>query len=253
VNTFAIVAVIFGCCFGAAVAGMVLHTRVPDHHTDGNSRDVVKLVMGLIATMAALVLSLLIASANSSYNTQASELEEASTNIVQFDRTLALYGPETRSIRIALKQAVIAVHERLWSLNGGAASPTDFSVTRDPTNEVYEALQALSPQTESQHRLQSAALQILTELSRIRTLMIEQRTAPIPWVLLTALVFWATALFLGFGMFVRGNATVIVALFVGALSVTGAIFLVLELNQPYAGVMHLSDAPMRRVLSSLGQ
>ena len=137
--------------------------------------------------------------------------------------------------------------------NHTRADAAGYSAGPDPTDALYEGLQALSPQTESQRRLQSAALQIVTQLSRIRTLMVEQRTAPIPWVLLAALVFWATVLFLGFGMFARANATIIVALFVGALSITAAIFLVLELSQPYVGLMHLSDAPILRALSFLGQ
>jgi Protein of unknown function (DUF4239) len=253
VNTFAIGSVIFACCFGAAIVGMILHGRVPSHHIDGDSRDVVKLVMGLIATMAALVLGLLIASANSSYNTQASELEEISANTVQLDRTLVLYGPEAHSTRIALKQTVTAVHERLWQPNDASVLFVDPSIVRDPTDALYSALQALSPQTENQRRLQNTALEIVTQVSRIRTLMFEQRTAPIPWLLLAALVFWASVLFLGFGMFARANATLIGALFLGAFSVTGAIFLVLELSHPYEGLMHLSDAPIRTALSSIGQ
>ena len=87
-SSLAIASVVFSCSFGAALVGMVLHVKLPDRHLDTESRDVVKLVMGLIATMAALVLSLLIASASSSYNQQSSELNAVSANIILLDRTL---------------------------------------------------------------------------------------------------------------------------------------------------------------------
>jgi hypothetical protein len=92
VSSFAIASVVFGCSFGAALVGMVLHVKLPDHNLDTDSRDVVKLVMGLIATMSALVLSLLIASANSSYDRQSNELKALSANILLLDRTLKFYG-----------------------------------------------------------------------------------------------------------------------------------------------------------------
>jgi hypothetical protein len=79
-SSLAIASVVFGCSFGAAPIGMVLQIKLPDDHLDSDSRDVVKLVMGLIATMSALVLSLLIASANSSYDRQSSELKALATN-----------------------------------------------------------------------------------------------------------------------------------------------------------------------------
>ena len=95
-SSFAIALVVFGCSFGAALIGMVLHVKLPDHHLDTDSRDVVKLVMGLIATMSALVLSLLIASANSSYDRQSSELKALSTKILLLDRTLKFTGQAQR-------------------------------------------------------------------------------------------------------------------------------------------------------------
>src|SRR5205085_7733194 len=110
-SSVAIASVVFGCSFGAALIGMVLHVKLPDHHLDGDSRDVVKLVMGLIATMAALVLSLLIASANSSYDRQSSELKTLSTNILLLDRALKFYGTGAKEARDGLRQAIVQISE----------------------------------------------------------------------------------------------------------------------------------------------
>jgi hypothetical protein len=112
VSSIALACLVFACCLGAALIGLYL--RLPDHHLDSNSKDTVRLVMGLIATIAALVLSLLISSANSAYDTQASDLQQMSADIAQLDRMLLLYGPEAQEIRTMLRQSVAAAHERVW-------------------------------------------------------------------------------------------------------------------------------------------
>ena len=117
-SSFAIATVVLGCSFGAALIGMVLHIKLPDHHLDSDSRDVVKLVMGLIATMSALVLSLLIASANSSYDRQSSELKALATNVLLLDRTLKFYGPGAKEARNGLREAIVQTHDRIWSREG---------------------------------------------------------------------------------------------------------------------------------------
>jgi amino acid transporter len=85
---------IFVCTFAAAVFGIILRKKLPEDRLNENSKGVIKLVMGLIATIAALVLGLLIASANSSYETQRGELQQVSATIVELDGILAQYGPE---------------------------------------------------------------------------------------------------------------------------------------------------------------
>jgi len=111
---------------------MVLHVKLPDRHLDADSRDVVKLVMGLIATMAALVLSLLIASANSSYDRQSSELKALSANIILLDRTLKLYGPGAKEARDGLRDAIVQTHDRIWSPEGVRPENLDLGQHKTP-------------------------------------------------------------------------------------------------------------------------
>src|ERR1700745_3916716 len=120
-RSFAIASVVFGCSFGAGLIGMVLHVKLPDHHLDSDSRDVVNLVMGLIATMSALVLSLLIASANSSYDRQSNELKALSINILLLDRTLKFYGPGEKKRGDGLRAAIVQTNARIW--RGGGVRP----------------------------------------------------------------------------------------------------------------------------------
>jgi hypothetical protein len=249
VSTIVVACVVFACCFGAALVG--LYVRLPDHHLDGDSKDTVRLVMGLIATMSALVLGLLISSANSTYDTQASELRQMSADIAQLDRMLLLYGPETQDIRGLVQKAVTAVHQRVWPPDDSQPPNLDPSAGRALTDTLYLKLQDLVPKTAAQTRALDAAWQLSTSLTQMRILMYEQLNASVSWPLLTVLIFWVSVLFLGFGLFSRFHATLIVALLVGATSVAGAIFLIMELNQPYAGMIRLSDAPLRAAMASM--
>ena len=252
-SSLAIASLVFGCSFGAAVIGMVLHVKLPDRHLDQDSRDVVKLVMGLIATMSALVLSLLIASANSSYDRQSSELKVLSANVLLLDRTLKFYGPGAKEARDGLRDAIRQTHDRIWSPDGVRPENLDSRATRNSVNASIEQLLRLSPKTDAERMMQSRAVQESESITQSRLAMFEQLGSSISWPFLTVLVFWICVLFVGFGLFARFNPTVTVALVVGALSVAGAIFLILELSEPYRGLMRISDEPLRNVIGQIDQ
>ena len=232
---------------------MILHAKLADRHLDADSRDVVKLVMALIATMSALVLSLLIASANSSYDRQSSELKALSANILLLDRTLKFYGPGAKEARDGLRDAIRQTHDRIWSPEGVRPENLDSKATQNSVNANIEQLLRLSPKTDTERMMQSRAVQESETIAQSRLAMFEQLGSSISWPFLTVLVFWICVLFLGFGLLARFNTTVTVALLVGALSVAGAIFLILELNQPYRGLMRISDEPLRSAMSQIDQ
>jgi hypothetical protein len=244
-------AIVFGCSFGMGLLGMILHVKLPDNHLDAGSRDVVKLVMGLIATMAALVLSLLIASGSGSYHEQENEVQSLAANVILLDRVLSFYGPDAKEPRDLLRRGVGAVHDRIWPPDGAQAVDLDPSATQGVADVFIASLKNLSPKNDSQNTLKSQAMQIGQNLGQTRLLMFEQSGSSIAWPFLTVLVFWISMLFLGFGLLARFNATVLVALFVGAISVAGAIFLILELSAPYQGFMRISDTPLRHALAAV--
>ena len=96
----------FGCIFGGMLLGMVLRAVLPDHHLSAESKDALKLGIGMIATLSALVLGLLIASAKGTFDTTSSELRQTGSKIILLDRTMAGYGPETREARDVLRRSV---------------------------------------------------------------------------------------------------------------------------------------------------
>jgi hypothetical protein len=222
---------------------------LPQHHLGAESKDIVKLGMGLVGTMAALVLGLLVASAKGSYDAQSAELTQMSANIAVLDRALAVYGPETKEARGLLRGAVVRILDQMWSKDG--ASPAAPSAAGGEI--LYDKISGLLPKNDIQRSLQSQALSIAVDIGKTRYLMYAQQATSVSMPLLVVLVLWLTVIFISFGLFAPFNATVVSSLFVSALSVSGAIFLILEMYTPYSGVIAVSSAPLRAALAYLGQ
>jgi hypothetical protein len=209
--------------------------------------------MALIATMSALILGLLVASANSSYQRERSAFEQMSADLLMLDRLLGQYGSDASQARDLLRRTVTIAFERIWPQRG-ERSTLDALETMAAGGAFYDALQGLSPQDDRQRWLHGQALQIAADLAKTRWLLLqEQHDSSLPMPFLVALVFLLSALFVSFGLFAPGNATVVVTLFVCALSASGAIGLILELDQPFDGLIQISDAPLRSVLAQLGR
>jgi hypothetical protein len=205
----------------------------------------------LIATMAALVLGLLIASAKSTYDTRRTQLLQVSADIILLDRVLANYGPETQDARVMLERSVATVLEQFWPANG----PRQVAIDRRASSveSIYDSIQRLAPHSEAQRSLQAQALTIALDLARTRVLLFEQLDSSIPAPFLVVLVFWLAVIFVSFGLFAPRNGIVAVAFFVCALSVSGAIFLILELDRSFEGMIQVSSAPLRAALDQLGR
>lgn len=174
-----------------------------------------------------------------------------STNIVLLDRLLAQYGPETKEARTLLRSAVDRILDQVWSKGGTSASglPPPFTAAEI----LYAKIQGLSPKDDAQRWFQSQALSIGMDLRKTRWLMYEQETRSISIPLLVVLILWLTIIFISFGLFAPFNATVVSSLFASALSVSGAIFVILEMYTPYSGLIQISSAPLHAALAHLGQ
>lgn len=243
--------IVFGCIFGGAVIGMVLRGVVPEHHLSAETKDVVKLSMGLIGTMTALLLSLLVASTKAAYDARNSELIHMAANFVLLDRTLAHYGPETKPERDQLRGSVTRLLQSVWSPTGNDTAKLDPATTGSEV--IYDQLQQLTPQNDAQRTLKSEALTLAMSLGQTRWLLFEQSGSSISMPFLMVMVFWLSIIFASFGLFAPRNSTVVVSLLLAALSVSGAIFLILELDRPFEGLIQISSAPLRSALSHLGR
>jgi len=253
VSPLGIAAIVFACVFGAAMLGLFIGGVLPEHHLSQDSKDVVKLGTALIATIAALVLSLLISSAKSSFDRFNDELVQTAAKAVLLDRVLADYGPETREIRDLMKRSYTTAVELIFSDDRSQQAKLSTPEAVSRMEAIQVKLRGLSPQNDAQRTLQSRALEIAGEMSSTRWLLLVQKEESIPTPLLVVLVVWLAIIFAAFGLFAPRNATVIAALFLCALSASGAVLLILEMNSPLTGLMRISSAPMRDALAHLGQ
>jgi hypothetical protein len=243
----------FGCTFGASLLAIYIHDRLPSQHLESDSKDAVKLVMGLIATLTALVLGLLISSAHSAYDAQEAELQQLGVHVYQVDRILAHFGADANPQREQLRRILAADIARIWP-SGGAprAIYAPWSVQQE-AEALFESVAGLTPKTDLQRLGQSRAIQLLGSIGETRRLLAEQSQGELSLPFFVVLVSWLSILFFGFGLFARFNATVTGAFFVGSLSVASAISLILQMNQPYAGWLQVSSAPLRTALLQMGQ
>jgi hypothetical protein len=245
--------IVFACVLGGALLGMFLQVVTPKHHLSQGSQDVIKLGMGLIATMAALVLGLVIATAKGSYDTQAAAVKHSAAKVLLFDRLLANYGPETKETRDLLRRTVATRLDEVWPEDRSQPARMYGLGAVSMAQGIEARILQLAPQNEAQRWLKSQALQIGSDLMETRWLVLGGLGSSVPPPFLVVVVFWLTIIFGSFGLFAPRNGTVVAVLFLCALSVAGAIFLILEMDQPFQGLMKISSAPLRYTLSHLGQ
>jgi hypothetical protein len=251
VNDTIIGALVFACLFGAGLLGLRVRAALPEDHRSTETKDAVKVGMGLVATMAALVLGLLVASTKGSYDTQKNEVIQMAAKTVFLDRVLANYGSETAESRDILRQSVGSAIDHMWpDKKSSQAAQLDPSVSSGEA--FFNSIQKLSPQNDVQRSLKSQATQIATDLGQMRWLLFEQTETSISVTMLIVLISWLAIIFMSAGLFAPPNATVVIALMLAALSISGAIFLILELDSPFDGVIQISKRPMHNALIHLG-
>ena len=221
---------------------------LPNPHLGHESKDVIKLGTGLIATMSALVLGLLIGGAKSAYDAQRLGFQQLAANIILLDRGLERYGPDADKARDQLRDTVASMTNRLWPVDGArAASLDDAGITAD-SGALYSTIGGLAPSDDMQRSIKSQAMQTCSELARTRWLLAQRDDGSLPSAFLGVLAFWLFVLFASFGLFSPTNATVLV---VCAMSVAGAVYLVVDLDQPFDGLIKISDTPLRGALAQL--
>ena len=246
-NPIEISAIIFFCILAGAMLGMWLRSVLPENHLNDDTKDVVKLGAGLIGTMAALLLGLLVASAKSSYDARSTDVTQMAANIVLLDRAFLHYGPATQEIRGLLRIGVSATIDDLWSARQNSlASGAAFG-------KVFDQLVALKPTSDAQRSIQSEAESIIISIGQTRLLLLAQSGTSISPPFLVVVVFWLTLLFVSFGLFAPNNPISFATLLLAAMSVAGALFLILELDHPFSGLIQVSNVPLRTALSLLGQ
>lgn len=250
-NPFGIGAAVFLCTFGGALVGTRLRFRLPASDLNDASKDTVRIGFALIATMTALILGLVTASAQDTFRSANQAVREAADDVLSLDRVLARYGPDAEGIRTDLKRVVGERVEMAWPDKGSGRLDPAYHI--EQSEMLVTRISTLVPLTEEQRWLRTRALNIGETLLDVRWHAVAGIRAPISTPFLVILMFWLTATFASFGLFAPRNRTVIAVLVVCALSVAGAVFLVAEMNQPFRGFLKISPAPFEYALEHLDQ
>ena len=245
--------IIFACVFSSALAGFVLGKILPDRHLDSDSKDIVKLATGLIATMSALVLGLLVSAAKGTFDQANNALMHVSVQTVVLDRVLSAYGPETNEIRKLLKSGFTTATEQLLSGDESEQDKLDTSEAMSRLEGVQTRIRALVPKNDEQHALQARAMSISSEMADSRWLLIMERHGSISAPMLLIMAFWLSIIFTAWGVSSPRNLIVATALLASALAVSGATFLILEMDRPFNGWIRVSPIPMQTALYHLGK
>ena len=247
--------IVLVCTFGGALIGVWLRKALPGHHLDSDSRDTIKVGIGLIATMTALLLGLVTASAKSSFDVMDTMVKQSAVQVLTLDRLLARYGPETNEIRKGLQQGVGARIDAIWPQDSAKpASINTLPSGQAPMGErLTDAIRSLPAKDDLHRALQSRAVDTAETLLQAKWMVLANAENSVPLPFLVILISWLTIVFASFGLFAPRNATVIAALFVCSVSVAAALFLVLEMESPLTGFIRVSPDPLRYALSALGK
>jgi hypothetical protein len=238
--------------FGGSIVAMYIARALPDSHLGADARDVIKLGMALVATLVALVLGLMIATAKGTYDAQSAAVRQLSADVLLLDRSLAEYGPESQHPRDLLREAAGLMLKRLWPDSGSAPVSLAPGEAHAPMALFLREVTQLTPNNETQEFLKTQALRVMSDLAQVRFQMYVQGTSDLPLPFLIVVVIWLIILFAGYGLIAARNPTVLVFLLAATLSVSAAVFLIQELANPFGGVIRVSGAPLREVVVNLG-
>ena len=240
-------AVAFACIMASAIGGVLLRTRLPEHHVSGDSKDVIKLSIALVATMSALVLALLFASTRTSFERTSALVSRLTADITELDRVLKHYGPEAQPVRNALRAEIQPMIDSIWR-EQAIARGVKLDEAKSPEEEVLFMLQDLQPNSPRQRALQARALQVSADLAQTQLALFAQPTDSISNTFLIVLIVWLMFIFGIFSISAPPNPTLFIVIAICILSASAAFYLILELGLPFGGLMQLSEEPLRNAL-----
>ena len=241
----------FAAIFGGVLIGRFAAGRLPGHHLSNETQSAVTVSVAVIGTLSALVLGLMITSANSSFSARSDEVRELSLQLIRMDRNLRRYGPEADEARARLHEWAIAKTQQLFPEKGQSNPSNEKTIAL--LESVQDAVLLLNPKNEREKYLRTLCATLSSTVIQARW-SLEQRTGhstPIPFLVL--LIFWLAIVFASFGLFAPGNPTALVALLLCSLAVSGGIVLIEELDKPLSGFIRISSDSMRKALVEIAR
>ncbi len=245
-----VASIALGLILLSIVMGMLLRSRLPEAHLGGDSKDVIRLATALIGTMSAVVLALLFASTRTSYEATNASVSQLTARLIELDHVLKEYGPEGEALRPTLRQDVVAMIDSIWRDDAGATQIAP-NVMMAPDVVVLRKVRQLAPTNPQQASLHTSGLAAGTDVEKIRLMLLAQPPDSISKPFVTVLVLWLCFIFASFSMSAKANVTLITVLFICGSSAASAIYLILELGQPFDGLMQIPNSALRHALLPL--
>jgi hypothetical protein len=241
--------------FAGGAAGLSLQRVLPETFTTGGPRDMIGAVVGLLTLLSALVMGLLIWTAYGVYAGQNLAIQTLAAKILQYDLALADYGAEANDLRLQARHALARTIEQVWNANENDNEFTahNFAAAIQSLRNRGEALENLTPSTDQQKQALAAAKAMDDSIGQSRLQMSFALTNAVSYPLILIVAGWATILFCGFGLMSKGHAMSLVCVFVGAVAVASAVYMILDLSSPYSGLFRASSEPLEQVLAVMGK
>ncbi len=235
---------------GVAV-GSWLRDRLPEHHLNDQAISVIKSGVGLLSTLAALILGLLISTAKISYDSTASQLNQISSDLVLLDQLLSEYGPPADGAREALRQQSAALANNIWA----PASKLGHHafVASDAWKRFSATIYQLPNATEQQRQFRKQIDDVISRGAQARLHLYTDSGSTLPVPFLVLLIFWLAVIFASYSILGVINPTVMVFVALFALSAAGALFLIAELNTPFSGLLKLPETQISQALPPLSR
>jgi len=233
----------------AILIGRQFRQLLPEKRVSEDTKDTVKLAMGLVATMAALLLGLLVSSAKGTYDAERTHVIQMAAKVSYLNRLLTLYGPETMDARKQFHASIEDAIRRLWPKDKGLKANLRPNI--EAGDSVYFKIEALSPTSEMQQKLKVLTEASAADLAQLRALLVAQSGTSISTPMLVVVVSWLVVIFASFSLLAPSNKTAGTALVISAVAVAGAIFLLLELDSPFDGIIKIPNQEMMNALNQL--
>jgi Protein of unknown function (DUF4239) len=241
--------------FAGGAVGLILQRLLPETFTTSGPRDMIGAVVGLLTLLSALVLGLLIWTAYGVYSGQNLAIQTLAAKVLQLDLALADYGPDAAPVRAQVRQNLAKTVDQIWGANESDANfvANNFAAAVQNLRNRDAALGGLHPSTDAERKALAAAMSTVDSIGQARLQMSFALANPVSYPLILVVVGWATALFCGFGLMSKGHAMSLVCVVVGAIAVASAVYLILDLSDPYSGIFHVSSEPLEQVLAVMGK
>ena len=250
-SSVTVTAVVLGCLFAGAALGLWLGGRLPDHHRNPESHDAVKLTTGMLSVLAALVLGLLLAGVKNSFDTTDTQVRQFAATLLLLDETLRDFGPETAPARDMLRRYTARALDDNWPTDKHSPIRMEDVEAGRLLDNVHTAVLALPGGDYRSNMLRTEAAALAETALNTRWLLIERVGSSIQPLFMAILIVWITLIFVSFGYNAPHNATVATAFVLGGAALAGCIFLIVEMDGPFEGLITVSDLPMRNALAHM--